>query len=157
MHCPACGHEFIEQNIDQVTLHVCDNGCGGVWLSWHDLSKFNEPIEPAQTPLMIHKSENCIFSTSPQYGCPHCTNIMMIRRYVRVLDEVVIDECPSCGGIWVNGDDLDDIFNQFELDLKEWSDPREDDPKSDDTIHRNQRFTNACRFLWSSYGLTQTK
>ena len=92
MQCPACGHELAPQKIKHITLHICDGGCGGVWFHWRDLETFDEPRESVQVPYTIQKDKNSVISRSLQYHCPHCTNLVMKRRFVHVIDDILIDE-----------------------------------------------------------------
>ncbi len=156
MQCPACGHKLTAQKIKHITLHICDGGCGGVWFHWRDLETFDEPQAAIETPYTIQKNKRCTVSHSLQYHCPHCTNLVMRRRFIRVIEEVLIDECPSCCGIWLNGDEFEEIRNQFEQALLEGSPATEvvedgflnDETGVDNTCaKRDRRFINACRFL----------
>ncbi len=38
----------------------------------------------------------------------------MRRRYLEAIEDVMTDECPSCGGFWLNGDDLEEMHSQMD-------------------------------------------
>jgi Zn-finger nucleic acid-binding protein len=80
----------------------------------------------------------------------------MRRRFIHVIDEVLIDECPSGCGIWLNGDEFEDMREQFEQAFAEGSltqdvcndsDLHDDTGTTDAQAQRDRCFRNACRFL----------
>lgn len=161
MSCPACGNELTPQKVNHITLQVCDGGCGGLWLNWFDLETFDQLQPPAMEPVAIHLDENRKFNPPLQLCCPHCTHLVMNRRFIPVIDDVLVDECPSCGGIWLSADELNEIREQLENEGADWQIGAAYTPKTDaesgDTrqAQRDRRFMNACHFLCSSRQITQ--
>ena len=43
--CPACGNNLTEKKFGEVTVDVCEGGCGGVWFDWFEFKKVDEPHE----------------------------------------------------------------------------------------------------------------
>jgi Zn-finger nucleic acid-binding protein len=153
MNCPACKKELATQNISGVLLNVCAEGCGGIWFDWPELSKFDEPQDAGQELLTIEKNESQIVNQSRRYSCPHCSDIVMARHFIKVQEDVLVDECPSCGGLWLNGDELDEIRAQFknEACTLESADLSGDKAASTDRQDlRIKRFINVIRFLCPS-------
>lgn len=150
MQCPACAHELVSETFDGIQLEVCDGGCGGIWFSREVLTQFDSPHEPCEglTPPKIRPGLKV--DQTRRYVCPCCNNVAMGRQFVRVLDDVLVDECPSCGGIWLHGDELEELFNQFdnESSLSAHTPITDPDESLDNREEeRNQRFQNACRFI----------
>ncbi|MFC1764004.1 zf-TFIIB domain-containing protein [Planctomycetota bacterium] len=155
MDCPACGHELTPQKVESITLHVCDGGCGGMWFNWTELEAFDNALEPTTIPLNIRRDESRIRNQALQYDCPHCTNLVMAHRFIHVIDDILVDECPSCGGIWLSADEFEELRTQIDGD-PEWQTSgtgstgiaaESDEAKETAEAQRNSRFVNACRFL----------
>ena len=45
LRCPACGHELVERAIDDLTVDVCDGGCGGVWFDNGEIADVDDRDE----------------------------------------------------------------------------------------------------------------
>ena len=57
MECPACHHTLEPMDAGGVSVDVCDQGCGGIWFTWMELQRFDEPKEAAGEALLdIHTS-----------------------------------------------------------------------------------------------------
>jgi Zn-finger nucleic acid-binding protein len=41
--------------------------------------------------------------------CPRDTDVVMMRRRFSAGQPVMIDECPACGGVWLDADELSAI------------------------------------------------
>ena len=113
MKCPACGHALTQKNIDGVQLDVCDGGCGGIWFDWFELQKFDEPHEHAGELLEVSWDESVQTNHSEPFYCPRCEDTVMMRHFFSVKHEVEVDECPGCGGIWLDHGELEKIRAQF--------------------------------------------
>jgi len=77
----------------------------------------------------------------------------MARHFVSVQEDVLVDECPSCGGFWLNGDELEEIRQQFDY---EQCHPDPTDLSANGTVtedlqaQRMKRLVNAICFLCPS-------
>ncbi len=153
MNCPACGNELATQDVNGIFLNVCAEGCGGIWFDWPELSKFDQAQDAGSEPLTIERNESQIVNQSRRYNCPCCSDIVMARHFINVQEDVLVDECPSCGGLWLNGDELDEIRQQFDheqchlgpTELSESGTLAEDLQEL-----RMKRLTNAISFLCPS-------
>jgi len=158
LNCPACANELTSQTISPLTLHTCDGGCGGLWIEWIDAETVEELQGPAPTSFTICKGD--IRQTNPalQYRCPQCVSLVMNRRYVHILDDVLVDECPSCGGIWLNADEVDEVRDQFAQELP---DSALEDAELQDTegdaaqLQRDRRFRQVCHYLCGGHAVKQ--
>ena len=45
MKCPACSNEMTQVLVQDITLDVCEDGCGGIWFDWFELKRVDEPHE----------------------------------------------------------------------------------------------------------------
>ncbi len=90
-----------------VTVDVCLGGCGGIWFDNFELQKLDEPHETAvQMLIEIQRSEGRPFDQSQRRNCPRCLDIIMMRHYYSPRRRVEVDECPSCGGFWLDAGEL---------------------------------------------------
>ena len=46
--------------------------------------------------------------------CPKCGDIVLMRHYYSKKRGVVVDECPSCGGFWLDAGELEQIRSERE-------------------------------------------
>ena len=115
MKCPACGNTMTKKTIAGVGLDVCEGGCGGVWFDWFELQKFDESHEHAGEELLnVARDESVIVDHEARRNCPRCQDIVMMRHFFSPKMEVEVDECPKCGGFWLDPGELRSIRDQFE-------------------------------------------
>ncbi|MBN1795156.1 MAG: zf-TFIIB domain-containing protein [Sedimentisphaerales bacterium] len=114
MKCPACDNELTARTIADVTLDICENGCGGIWFDNFELRKFDEPSESAGDELLeIETNPDVNVNGNKRYSCPKCDDIVMMRHPFSFKQQVTIDECPGCGGIWLDAGELEQIRELF--------------------------------------------
>ncbi|MBN2138454.1 MAG: zf-TFIIB domain-containing protein [Sedimentisphaerales bacterium] len=114
MECPACGNGMEEITVGDVKVDVCRGGCGGVWFDQFELKKFDEPHESAgQELLNVDRDESVTVDRTKQLTCPRCGDFKMLRHFFSVKREVEVDECPNCGGYWLDAGELRQIRSQF--------------------------------------------
>ena len=118
MKCPACGNELSSVAYDGLTVDSCkDNGCGGLFFDQFELRKVDEPTELLGDKLVeLQKQEAKKAVSDERRNCPKCDNIVMMRHFFSVKKEVEVDECPGCGGIWLDAGELDKIRKEFSSD-----------------------------------------
>ncbi len=115
MNCPACGNILEQLIVSDVTLDVCKGGCGGIWFDNYELKKFDEPHEYAGDEILdIERDDSIVIDRTQQINCPKCEDIVMMQHFFSVKKEVEIDECPGCGGIWLDAGELAKIRSLFE-------------------------------------------
>ena len=117
MKCPACDGELQERDVNGVKVDVCDGGCGGVWFDSFELKKFDEPGEEAgEDILAVNRNPDLHVDHTARRGCPKCDGIVMMRHFFSVKKEVEVDECPGCGGFWIDFGELPKIRSQYETE-----------------------------------------
>lgn len=114
MNCPACNNELTAKTIGDIAVDVCDNGCGGIWFDNFELQKFDEPCESVPEELLnIQTNQNIKVKLDLRYHCPKCDDIVMMRHPFSFKGQVTVDECPACGGIWLDQGELIQIRELF--------------------------------------------
>ncbi len=133
MICPACDRELSHLDAGGgVFLDVCQGGCGGVWFDNHELQKFDEAHELPSSPVFeiepaagkkgagreANASEGGAVSRAgasgaPKRICPRCPGQKMRRYFFSAKRQIEVDECPSCGGDWLDDDELEKIRGEF--------------------------------------------
>jgi len=114
MECPACSNMLQEITVADVTVDICKGGCGGIWFDWFELKKLDEPHESAGRELLdVERDKGIIIDHTKRLNCPKCDDIVMMRHFFSVKKEVEVDECPSCGGFWLDAGELGKIRTLF--------------------------------------------
>jgi len=91
-------------------VDVCES-CGGLWLDRLELARFEEPDSVLGEALLAHLSQFpvTIVDRSVRLHCPRHPEVVMMRRPFSRAYPVAIDECPECGGLWLDADELAQI------------------------------------------------
>jgi len=107
LKCPRTGKPMLEVEIAGVTVDVSP-GCGGVWFDNQEFKKFDEPHEPAGQELLhvIGAYAKPVSDPEKRLRCPKGCDAVMMRRFSSQSRGVTIDECPGCGGIWLDPGEL---------------------------------------------------
>ncbi|MFQ5744031.1 MAG: zf-TFIIB domain-containing protein [Acidobacteriota bacterium] len=116
MNCPACDGQMNEKEAGGIKVDVCD-GCGGIWFDQFELMKVDEPHESAGESLLeIGAGKSAVVRRDQQRACPRCDGMQLRRHFFSVKKDVEVDECPECGGIWLDAGELGSIRSQFDSD-----------------------------------------
>ena len=114
MKCPACGRELVEMVAGGITVDVCKGGCGGVWFDNFELQKVDNHSESSGEALLdVERDGNVAVDHEARKKCPKCDDLVMMRHFSGVKKEVEVDECPGCGGFWLDFGELAQIRSQF--------------------------------------------
>ena len=115
MNCPACSHELTTRTAGNVTVDVCAGGCGGIWFDHFELRKLDEQSETAGESLLdIPRDPDVHVDSEKRYICPHDTDdVVLTRHFWSVKRGVTIDECPECGGVFLDAGELGRIRDEF--------------------------------------------
>ena len=164
MICPACVNDLKKLVVGGVTVDVCEGGCGGIWFDNYELRKFDEPHEAGGEKLLgIKRNESIRVDHSKKRNCPKCKNIMMLKHFFCTKQQVEIDECPGCGGLWLDFGELSQIRSQYrteeerrkaageyfeEVFGKELAAMKD---VSEENLKKARRIANIFRFICPSY------
>jgi len=108
--CPRCTTPLACVPIGGISVDVCES-CGGLWLDRLELARFDEPDSVLGEALLAHLGQFpvAIVDRSVRLNCPRHPGVVMMRRPFSPAAPVEIDECPQCGGQWLDADELAQI------------------------------------------------
>jgi Zn-finger nucleic acid-binding protein len=107
MKCPACVNELTPFQLRNLTVDVCQGGCGGIWFDAFELQKVDEERETAGEPLLnIERDERLVVDKSRKRECPRCAGVKLHRHFFSAKRRVEVDECPGCAGCWLDAGEL---------------------------------------------------
>jgi Zn-finger nucleic acid-binding protein len=162
--CPACGSELTQMTSEDVTLDTCRGGCGGLWFDNRELPKVDEADQAAGEPFLhIDRSQSVRVDDSERRACPSCGDVVMMRHFSSVKRGVVVDECPQCGGYWLDAGELAAIREEFPTEearrraadayFTEVFDKQMDEMRRADEaqVGRAHRIAHMFRFICPSY------
>lgn len=117
MKCPRCSAETTTMENKGVAVDVCFESCGGIWFDWLELKKMDMAHEADPEFLKkLSQSKTRHLDLAARVTCPKCRDIIMMRRFSSVKRNVEMDECPKCGGMWLDAGELTHIQNEFKSD-----------------------------------------
>jgi len=105
--CPRCSTPLSQLLVGGISTDVCEH-CGGLWLDRLELPRFEQAGSVFGDALVTHLNQFTVtlVDHSPRLACPrHASTVMMRRAFSRAIP-VQIDECPQCGGIWLDAGEL---------------------------------------------------
>ena len=107
LECPRCAAALVRVRIGGVDTDVCEH-CGGLWLDRHELARFDRPDAAFGDALVAHLQQvpTMLVDHTVRLRCPHHRDVVMLRRPYAAQVHVEIDECPQCGGHWLDTDEL---------------------------------------------------
>lgn len=110
MKCPACYNELTEMQVGSLVVDVCQRGCGGIWFDAFELERVDEEGEVAGEPLLhLARDERIAVDMSRKRDCPRCEGVRLHRHFFSAKRRVQIDQCPNCGGYWLDAGELAQI------------------------------------------------
>jgi len=129
MDCPRTGKPLKAVKVGGIEVDISE-GCGGVWFDNHELKKFTPTSSALGKVLAEHLKSfhKLLIDDDKRLNCPKDTDVVMMRRYFSAKQQIEIDECPACGGVWLDSEELDSIHDLF--------------PKNDDFEKTQQKFVN---------------
>src|SRR5512133_3213008 len=105
--CPRTSDPLVRMHIGGIETDVCED-CGGVWLDRLELGRFQDRQNAFGDALVAHLRQfpPPLLDPSARLACPHHRDVTMMRRRFSPAFHVDIDECPECGGIWLDTGEL---------------------------------------------------
>lgn len=114
MNCPGCGNKMEKVTAGDITVGACRNGCGGLWFDKSELKKLSDLHRTVGAVLLdIERDVGIRVDHYKMRMCPACEGIIMVRHFYSFRKNVAVDECPNCGGLWVDYGNLGAIRSQF--------------------------------------------
>lgn len=112
MICPACGRELVAVSAEGLVVDACRGGCGGIWFDNFELDKVDEAHERLGAALIGIEFDPTVKPLDLQRSCPKCADIALMKHKFSPEKSVLVDECPKCGGFWLDGGELAQIRRQ---------------------------------------------
>ncbi len=107
MKCPACFNELTQFQVGSLVVDVCQDGCGGIWFDAFELQRVDEERESVGEPLLhIRSNERLTVDQARKRECPRCAGVKLHRHFFSAKRRVEVDQCPNCGGYWLDGGEL---------------------------------------------------
>ncbi len=166
MICPACKHNMTEVEVQDITVDVCIGGCGGIWFDGLELKKVDEPHEAVgQKLLEVEYDPEVVVDESQRRDCPRCVSMVMMRHFSSIKREVEVDECPNCGGFFLDRGELNSLREEFATEeerstaaLGMFGDMFDDDLEEEqeaswESTEASRRLARMFRFLLPSFYL----
>ncbi len=101
LNCPACGAALVQMGAGDSMMEVCRHGCQGMWFNNYVLRPALARLSPDDLDADDGDPPPHV-DVSQKRGCPRCRGIFMLKRWYSPTCHIEIDECPSCGGIWLD-------------------------------------------------------
>jgi Zn-finger nucleic acid-binding protein len=103
--CPRCGAGLKKATNPLMAVDVC-TGCGGVFFEQGELAKLARKHHEAFPKLeALVKEPAKAVSDSGKLTCPGCGAAMERYEYA-YCSGIMLDHCPTCGGIWADEGEL---------------------------------------------------
>lgn len=110
MNCPACSNPLTEIKVGSVKLDVCDGGCGGIWFDAFELERVEREHSGESDALVnVRRDPALRVDFSMKRACPRCAGIKLKRHFFSAKKEVEVDQCPNCGGYWLDAGEFGKI------------------------------------------------
>ncbi len=110
MKCPACFNALTQTQVGSLVVDACQDGCGGIWFDAFELQRADEESEVAGEPLLlVRRDPQVMVDPSRKRECPRCNGIKLQRHFFSARRRVEVDECPNCGGYWLDAGELAQI------------------------------------------------
>jgi Zn-finger nucleic acid-binding protein len=113
MRCPVCKEELKRVSVGVIEIDFCQSGCKGVWFDHKELESLDEPQEGSGDILLeILGATRDAEAQRRVVDCPKC-DVRMRRHAFSYNTPIIVDECPQCHGVWLDGGELGIIRDNF--------------------------------------------
>src|SRR5579864_8935754 len=106
MTCPACCRALTQLQAHAIVVDACQGGCGGTWFDGRELQAVEYSGEDPGPLLEIDRDPAVMVDPAKRLQCPRCEGVVMMRHFDSVKHLVTLDECPQCGGFWLDHGEL---------------------------------------------------
>jgi Zn-finger nucleic acid-binding protein len=162
--CPVCANVLTTMTVGRITVDACEGGCGGIWFDRYELMRVDEGDESAGESLLeIERDPSLQVDLSKRLYCPKCPEVVMMRHFFSAKRQVVVDECPNCGGHWLDPGELRTIRTEYASDEERERAAAEyfsevfgpelavAHAKTEEDLARARRIAHTFRFICPSY------
>ena len=107
MQCPKCKSETLARfKVEEVAVDRCSS-CDGIWFDADELAQLLS--EDAEQVAALRRGGPREEQDEKKGLCPRDRTELM-RVYSAVDRTVIIDACPDCRGIWLDGGEFKKLF-----------------------------------------------
>ncbi len=118
MKCPACYHTLGELQVGALVVDACQ-ACGGIWFDAFELQRVDAEEEAAGEPLLqLKRDPKVVVDPSRKRECPRCSGVKLHRHFFSARRSVQVDQCPGCGGYWLDAGELAAIRAERSADAR---------------------------------------
>jgi hypothetical protein len=105
--CLSCDKPLHQITISGIEVEACVEGCGGIWFDAAEIQRFNQDGEGDEDPELVKllRLPAVAAQKTEKRVCIKCGEKMKEHEFRRD-SGIFIDECYSCGGIWLDGGEL---------------------------------------------------
>lgn len=115
MKCPACSNALSPEKFGDITLDICKDGCGGIWFDHGELQSFDERAEfSGNRMLSLPGKKSVTIDREAPRPCPKCETEDLIRLWYDPAQQIELDQCLKCWGLWTDTGELTGIRAQYE-------------------------------------------
>ena len=114
MKCPRTGSKLKQVKVGGISIDISTE-CGGAFFDYREIESFDEKHEKRGEVLADHLTQfsGVLLNEADRINCPKCPEVVMRRRYYSPQRILEIDDCPSCGGIWLDAGELETLREIF--------------------------------------------
>ena len=106
MKCPKCGRKLAAMKVRDVEVDRCKS-CKGIWCDHRELGELLGQSKWRLSKLASSKEHDQL--NRRRAKCPRDeTDLMRVSSAEN--PQVVLDSCPTCQGIWLDGGELDKLL-----------------------------------------------
>ena len=113
MKCPCCAFDLIKMKDNKLKVAICKKGCGGVWFDSLEFQKVKQEPKKYEKSIAIIDREKLKSDKQDKKKCPQCKDIVMMCNYFSVKQELEINTCAQCGGVWLQCGTLGEIVKMY--------------------------------------------
>jgi Zn-finger nucleic acid-binding protein len=107
MKCPKCGTETMSEfSVQGVTVERCSS-CSGTWFDARELRHLL--AEDARHVASLRRGSVNEQVDGKKGVCPR-DGAELLRAYSSIDRSVILDACPECRGIWLDGGEFEKLF-----------------------------------------------
>lgn len=100
MNCPKCRIEIDDITIEGVELNFC-SACKGIWFDKDELAFMEEiPVDVPDTAEITKEARRT------EHDCPRCGDQKLEEMKFIKTEDLLIDRCPKCRGVWLDKGEL---------------------------------------------------
>jgi len=90
-------------------VDACRGGCGGIWFDNFELDKVDQAHQSLGAALIALEFDPKVKVEDARRNCPKCIDVVLMKHKFSPEKTVLVDECPKCGGVWLDGGELAQI------------------------------------------------